>query len=245
MSLPISAVIIVRNGEAHLARTLVSLADCAEIVVLDSGSTDNTVEIASAAGARVEHQSFLGFGPQKNRAVSLAAHHWILSVDADEELDPTARAALANLDLSDPVRCWRIRRRTFIGARELRHGHLNDAPLRLFNRTITRFNDVPVHESVFPSGPQATLDGSILHYAFHDIADLFARGAGYARTKAEQYRAVGRHASPPTLLAHGAAAFVRSYVLRLGALDGAMGVAVALSAAANAVVPMAMADGND
>ena len=153
----ISAVVIVKDGERHLAAVLAALRGCAEIVVLDSGSTDRTVEIARAAGARVEHQAFLGYGAQKNRAVALASHDWILSLDADEILDATGQAALAGLDLSDPRRCWRVRRRTFVGARELRHGHLNDAPVRLFNRTATRFSESIVHESVAPAGPVAVL----------------------------------------------------------------------------------------
>jgi glycosyltransferase involved in cell wall biosynthesis len=238
----VSAVIIVRDGETRLAEVLAALARCtAEIVVLDSGSTDRTVDIARAAGARVEHQPFLGFGPQKNRAVALATHDWILSVDADEVLDEQAIAAITVLDRSDPSRCWRLRRRTFVGARELRHGHLNDAPVRLFNRTATRFNDVPVHESVAPRGPVTVLPGAIRHYAFRDAADLVARGAGYARTKAERYRAAGRRAAAPVLLLRAAGAFLRSYVVKVGFLDGGLGVVSALSAALNATTAMAMA----
>lgn len=241
MSVPVSAVIIVKDGEARLAEVLAALAPCAEVLVLDSGSTDRTLEIARAAGARIEHQAFLGYGPQKNRAVELAAHDWILSVDADEVLDAAGQAALARLDLSDPARCWRLRRRTFVGAVELRHGHLNDEPLRLFNRRSTRFNDVPVHESVAPRGPLARLDGSLAHYAFRDAADLVARGAGYARIKAARFRAQGRSASAPSLVVRAAAAFAKSYLLKAGFLDGRLGVVSALSAALNASTGLAMA----
>lgn len=241
MSLPISAVIIVQDGGPRFAEVLAALRPCAETVVLDSGSGDGTPEVARAAGARVEHQPWLGYGPQKNRAVELAAHDWILSVDADEVLDAAGQRALAGLDLSDPARCWRLRRRTFVGASELRHGHLNDAPLRLFNRRSTRFADAPVHESVAPRGPLATLDGALLHYAFRDAADLVARGAGYARLKAGRYRAAGRTASAPALVARAAAAFAKSYVLKAGFLDGRLGVVSALSAALNATTALAMA----
>ncbi len=241
ISAPISATIIVRNGEAHLARVLAALTPCTEVLVLDSDSTDRTVAITQAAGARVEHQTFLGFGPQKNRAVELARHDWILSLDADEVLDAEAQQALGRMDLSDPTRCFRIRRRTFVGARELRHGHLNDAPVRLFNRTQTRFNEVLVHESVRPAGPVETLPGSIAHYSFCDAADLIARGAGYARAKADRFRQDGRRASPPWLIARAMAAFAKSYVLKAGFLDGGLGVVSALSAAVDATTPLAMA----
>lgn len=241
MSTPISAVIIVKDGERRLAQVLAGCAGCAEVLVLDSGSTDASEAIARSAGARFERQPFLGFGPQKNRAVELAANDWILSIDADEILDDGARLALGGLDLRDPARCWRIRRRTFVGERELRHGHLNDEPVRLFNRTATRFNDVPVHESVAPRGPVATLPGSILHYSFRDAADLVGRGAGYARHKAAIYRARGRRGSAPWLLARAAGAFAKSYVLKAGFLDGRLGVIAALSSALNASTALAMA----
>lgn len=235
----ISAVIIVKDGERHLAAVLAAVRGCAETLVLDSGSTDRTLEIARAAGARIETQAFLGYGAQKNRAIALARNDWILSLDADEVLDAAAQAALAGLDLSDPARCWRLRRRTFVGARELRHGHLNDAPVRLFNRTVTRFSESIVHESVPARGPVAQLGGSAAHYAFRDAADLVARGAGYARLKAQLYREQGRTASAPGLVVRAAAAFAKSYVLKAGFLDGRLGVVSALSAALNATTALA------
>lgn len=241
MTIPISAVIIVKDGERHLARVLAALTGCAEILVLDSGSGDGTEAIARSAGARFERQPFLGFGPQKNKAVAMAAHDWILSVDADEVLDDGARLALPNLALTDPQRSWRIRRRTFVGRRELRHGHLNDAPLRIFNRTATRFNDVPVHESVAETAHVEMMPGALLHYSFRDAAELVARGAGYTRTKAVEYRAKGRRASAAWILARSLAAFAKSYLLKRGFLDGRLGVVVALSAALSASTALAMA----
>ena len=241
----ISAVIIVKDGERHLADVLAAVRGCAEVLVLDSGSTDGTLEIARAARARIEHQDFLGYGAQKNRAVELARHDWILSVDADEVLDAAGQAALPQVMLSDPSRCWRLRRRTFVGSTELRHGHLNDAPVRLFNRTVTRFSDSRVHESVIAKGSVATLGGSLAHYAFRDAADLVGRGGAYARLKAARYRELGRTASAPGLVARSGAAFLKSYVLKAGFLDGRLGVISALSAALNASTALAMASGPD
>ena len=105
--------------------------------------------MATTHGARVEQQSFLGYGPQKCRAVALATHDWILAIDADEILDDEARDAIRRLDLSDPHACWALRRRTFISSREVRHGAWrNDRVLRLFNRTTAGFKPLPVHEEV-------------------------------------------------------------------------------------------------
>jgi glycosyltransferase involved in cell wall biosynthesis len=149
-SLPISCVVITRDAADRLAATLGSAAACGERLVVDSGSTDATVAIARNLGARVEHQPFLGFGPQKRRAVELAAHDWILSLDADEELDTEAVRGLVTLDLSDPERCWAWRRRTFIGGRELRHGPWgHERVLRLFNRTRSGFTAHRVHELAY------------------------------------------------------------------------------------------------
>jgi glycosyltransferase involved in cell wall biosynthesis len=114
---PISAVIITRNAERHLADVLAACEFCAERLVLDSGSTDGTETIVREAGARFERQEFLGYGPQKRRAVELAQHDWILAIDADEVLDEAARRAIAGLDFTDPAACWQFSRRTFIGRR--------------------------------------------------------------------------------------------------------------------------------
>ena len=150
----ISAVIITRDAGRHLAAVLAALDFCAERLVLDSGSADDTVAIAAAAGARVEHQPFLGYGPQKARAITLASHDWILSIDADEVLDGTAAAAIRGLDLADPAACWSLRRRTFVGSREILHGPWqNDRVLRLFNRTRAGFRPLVVHEQVEPPSP--------------------------------------------------------------------------------------------
>ena len=135
--LPVSAVLIVLNGERHLDRVLGALAFCDEILILDSGSTDATREIAARHGARVEHQPFLGYGPQKHRAVELAKHDWILSIDDDEVIDYEAATTIQVLDFADPSRAWRLRRRNYVGAREIRFGQWTpDYTLRLFNTRV-------------------------------------------------------------------------------------------------------------
>ena len=232
----ISAVLITLNAEQHLDRVLSALGGCAEIVILDSGSTDGTRAIAERHGARFEVHPFDGYGPQKRRAVALARHDWVLSVDADEVLE----ADLTGLDLSNPARCFRIRRRNHVGSHEIRHGHWNpDWCVRLFNRTVHTFSDDAVHESVRPTGPVATLPGSLLHYGYADLGDIIRMK--YHRMKAERYRAEGRRASGPLLAARALAAFGRSYVLKSGWRDGPAGVCVALSAAVNATFGLALA----
>ncbi len=234
--------LITRDAQEHLDRVLTAAAACCdEIVVLDSGSRDETEAIARAHGARFHVRDFDGYGPQKRAAVALARNDWILALDADEVLDDTAVAAVRALQLPDrAAACWYLRRRTFIAEREVRHGlWRNDRVLRLFDRRQTDFTADYVHESVPPVGRSAVLPGRLLHYSFPDLAAVFSQR--YMRLKAQRYRARGRRAGPVLLLLRAWWAFVRSYVLRRGFLDGGYGVAIALHAATDAVVALAMA----
>lgn len=239
--LPISAVIIARDAAARIGDVLAALEMCDERLVLDSGSTDETVALARAAGARVEHQPFLGYGPQKRRAVELATHDWILSLDADEVLDAEAQAACRRLDLSDPAACWAVRRRTFVGRREIRHGVWRDERvLRLFNRTTAGFKAIAVHEEVQARRSPRLLAGSILHYSFADCRDVLLRSLRYAPLKAGVLRAKGEPVGAWMLPFRGIAAFVKSYILRSGWRDGGIGFVVALGRVIDSTLPRAL-----
>jgi glycosyltransferase involved in cell wall biosynthesis len=238
---PISAVVITQDADRHLAAVLASADGCAERFVLDSGSTDDTVAIARGVGARIEHQPFLGYGPQKCRAVELAAHDWILSLDADEVLDDEARAAIGRLDLSDPFACFELRRRTFIGTREVRHGPWrDDRVLRVFNRRTAAFKPLPVHEEVIAARRPTLLPGAILHYSYDSCTDVLARSLRYAPLKAGIMRRKGQRPRTFTLPGRALAAFTHSYVVRGGWRDGAAGFVVALSRVIDSTLPRAM-----
>jgi glycosyltransferase involved in cell wall biosynthesis len=239
--LPISAIVITLNAAARIEDVLRGVEMCAERLVLDSGSTDDTVALARAAGARVEHQPFLGYGPQKRRAVELASHDWILSLDADEVLDTEAQAAVGRLDLSDPAACWAIHRRTFVGRREVRHGvWRGERVLRLFNRTTAGFKELAVHEEVESRHAPHLLSGSILHYSFADCRDVLSRSLRYAPLKADVMRAKGESVAVWMLPLRGLAAFVKSYLLRSGWRDGAIGFVVALGRVIDSTLPRAL-----
>jgi len=241
-SIPVSAVVITKNAEDHLDETLRSLAICAEIVVLDSGSTDRTREIAFRHRARWHQHPFDGYGPQKCRAVTLAQHDWILSVDADEVLDHAALMGIATIDwpTADLMTCWRIRRRTFIGDREIKHGHwATERPVRVFNRLATGVEPVLVHESVRATSRVRNLPGALHHYSYADLSEIIR--LDYHRLKAIRYRRAGRRAGGPLLALRAAWAGLHSYVLRGGCLEGGAGVVIALSAAVNATLGLAMA----
>jgi glycosyltransferase involved in cell wall biosynthesis len=237
----ISAVIIAGDSAPHLAAVLAALDFCAERFVLESGPGDGTVAVASAAGARVEHQPFLGYGPQKVRAVALARHDWILSIDADEILDAEAAAAIRGLDLSDPSACWEVRRRTFIGRREIRHGPWqDDRVLRLFNRTRAGFKPLLVHERVEAATPPRLLPGSILHYSYDDLVAVLARPLRYAPLKAALIRETGERVRLWTLPIRATAAFLKAFLLRGGWRDGAAGFVIALARAVESTLPRAL-----
>jgi hypothetical protein len=173
--------------------------------------------------------------------VELAAHDWILSLDADEVLDEEAAAAIRRLDLSDPSACWSLRRRTFIGSREVLHGPWgNERVLRLFNRTTAEFSPHAVHEQVRSARPPQMLPGSILHYSFERLSDVLTRSIRYARPKAGIMRDKGQRVSLVTLPFRAAAMFAKSYLLQGGWRDGGAGFIIALSRVIDSTLPRAM-----
>jgi len=238
---PISAVIICRDGGSELQAALESLAFCSERLVLDSGSTDGSPELARAAGARVEHQPFLGYGPQKRRAVELARHDWILSLDADERLDDGAAAAVRLLALDDPTASYAFRRRTFVGRREIHHGPWGgEQVVRLFNRRTGEITALAVHERVVAPGQPRLLAGSILHHGFPTAADIILRAVRYARPKAGLIRAAGERPRVWALPWRAAGAFAKAYLLQSGWRDGAAGFVIALSRVVDSTLPRAL-----
>ena len=234
--------LVTLDAERHLDRVLAALPPCDQILVMDCGSTDGTRAIASRHGVDWCEHAFDGFGAQKQRAVAAARNDWVFSIDADEILDSEAAAALARIQFAavDPRTCWRISRRTFVGQREIRHGAwVPDRVVRLFHRRHHGFDAAPVHEAVQPSGPVEDLAGSVLHFSYQHMADIFR--PRYHQLKAQKYRDQGRRAGGLTLAFRASWAFTDSYLLRRGFLDGPAGVVVAVSMAASEVVGLAMA----
>ena len=242
-TVPVSAVLITRDAEQWLEAVLRPLAVCDEILILDSGSTDRTREIAETFGTEWHEHSFDGYGPQKRRGVELARNDWVLSIDSDEVLHKETVQAIAAIDwaTADPQKCWKIRRRPFVGRREIRHGHwVPDPVVRLFNRRHYTFSPAPVHESVVPTRPAGTLPGAMAHHSYDDLAEVFR--TDYHRIKAAEYRRLGRKVPGVlNLVSRAAWAFAYSLIIKRGFLDGPAGVVIALSGAVNAVLGLALA----
>ena len=228
---PLLSVTVITKNEAHrIERCLRSVAFADELIVVDSGSSDETVEIARRCGARTSVTAdWPGFGAQKNRALALARGRWVLSLDADEEVDDrlaqSIRETLAN-PAPGPAG-YRVRRRSNFCGVPIRHGDWrDDRVLRLFRRDAARFSDDPVHERVLCPEPHGELDGWLLHDSVDSMADAIEKADRYARLGARKLRDRGRGGLAPALL-HGGWAFVRGYLLRLGFLDGRPGLAIA------------------
>jgi glycosyltransferase involved in cell wall biosynthesis len=226
----LSAIVITRDEAANIGACLDSLAFCDERIVVDSGSTDATVDIAKAKGARVAFHEWRGFGPQKNYALSLATGTWVLSIDADERVTPelagAIKAALANAGADG----FELPRRSSFCGRQMRHsGWWPDYVLRLFRRGKARFDDAIVHERVICDGTVKRLDQPLIHHPVLRLEDALSRMDRYSTASAQALVASGRKVSFLAGIGHGFYAFLRSYVLRAGFLDGAEGFLLAVA----------------
>lgn len=223
--LPLSAVLITKNAARQLDACLASLAFCAEIVVVDSGSTDETAAIAAGHGARVITAEWRGFGPQKQFAVTQAAHDWVLCIDADEcvseRLQQSIRAALA----APAAGAYRFARCNRFMGRYLRHGEgYPDWSLRLFDRRRARWSDDAVHEKVIHDGTPATLAGDLLHDSAESLDSYLTKQNRYTTLAAEEAVARGKRAGAAHLLLSPLLRFIKFYFFRFGFLDGLPGL---------------------
>jgi glycosyltransferase involved in cell wall biosynthesis len=227
-SLPLSLCIIARDAAAELAACVESARFVDDIVVVDSGSRDDTVELATRLGARVLERPFAGFGPQKQAAVAAARHDWVLCLDVDERVTPELAASIARvLSRADPgAAAFAVARRNRFLGRWLNHGEgYPDWNVRLFDRRYARWSDDTVHERVIVDGHAARIDGDLLHASAESLADYVAKQNRYTSLQAEELHRAGRTASFAQIALSPCARFVRLYVFRLGFLDGAAGFA--------------------
>jgi len=222
---PLSAVLISRKAAAVLAPCLESLAFADEIVVVDSGSSDGTAEIAKRFGARLVQKEWLGFGRQKQYAVDQAQNDWVLCLDADETVSPRLAASI-QAALAAPVSpVYRMPRRNRFLGRWLSHGEgYPDWSPRLFNRMNARWSDDLVHEKVLYAVTPGTLQGDLMHDSSDDLTAYLERQNRYTTLAARQAYELGRSASFLHLVMSPVVRFFKFYVFRLGFLDGVPGL---------------------
>jgi glycosyltransferase involved in cell wall biosynthesis len=226
----LTVTIITLNEADHIAAAIDSAAWADQIVVVDSGSTDGTVDIARAKGTTVLSREWSGYVDQKNYAAQAASHDWILSLDADERIPPALATEIRSvLGQEPPMRGYRIPRVTFHFGKWIRTTDFYpDYQTRLYDRRSARWRGKYVHESVTVDGPVGQLASDMEHYSYRDLRDHLDRINQYSTLAARQMHEAGRRAGAVDVLLHPPAAFLRNYVLRRGFLDGTTGLVLSL-----------------
>ena len=231
----LSVVIITRN-EAHIiGNTLQSLQGITDnIVIVDSGSTDDTIAICRNHHAHVIETSWQGYGITKNIGIDAATNDWILSLDADEAIDETLRSTLLQLNFSEENTVYELKYKNFFCNKWIRYGEWSgDKHIRLFNRKTVRWNDAPVHESLqMPDGvKKVRLAGNVLHYTVNNVDEYMAKTIQYAKLNAQKYFLQGKKPGFFKLYIGPMFNFLKHYVFELGFLDGFEGYLIAKTTA--------------
>jgi glycosyltransferase involved in cell wall biosynthesis len=222
----LSVTIITLNEADHIAPAIDSASWADEVIVVDSGSTDGTPDVARAKGATVCTRAWSGYVDQKNYAATLARNGWIFSLDADERIPPPLATEIRTLLATEPpLHGFRVPRVTFHLGRWMRTTDFYpDFQTRLYDRRYARWRGRYVHESVAVDGPVGQLKNELQHYSYRDLWDQLERINQYSTLAARQMHEAGRRANAFDLIAHPPAAFLRNYVLRRGFLDGMAGL---------------------
>lgn len=226
----LGAALIALNAEARLAQCLAALSFADEIVVIDGGSTDSTAAIAQAHGARViVNGDWPGFGPQKNRAIEALTTDWILSIDTDEVVTPELAASIRDAIALPRADVYALDRLSSFCGQWVRHsGWYPDWVPRLFKRGAARFSDDLVHERLVYDTTSERLAGKLLHYSYENFETVLRKVDAYSSAGARQRSAAGQRGSFGQALGRGAWAFIRTYLLRRGFLDGRAGFMIAV-----------------
>lgn len=226
----ISATIITKDEESNIEDCLESLGWVDEIVVLDCGSSDNTVRLARKYTDKVFIEAWRGQGHQKNRAVELAQGPWIFSIDADERVTPALAAEIRAAIAGGELRAYAMRRKNFYRDQWINHcGWWPDWVKRVFQKGEAQFSADVIHDSLQVPSAVGKLNYPLLHYSFKSPQDFLNRAYWYAYNQAKEKHAQGTQASAWTAVSHAVYALFQTYLLRLGFLNGAAGLLIAVS----------------
>ena len=222
---PLSVAIITLNAASQLEECLKSIDFVDDIVVIDSGSTDDTQALAMRYGARVIDQDWLGFGPQKQFAVDSAVHDWVLCLDADERVSPELQTSIKNALENPSTGSFRFPRCNRFLGRYLKHGEgYPDWSLRLFDRRQARWSDDAVHEKVETESPVGELQGDLLHDSAESLSSYLTKQNRYTSLAAEMALAAGKRATFGRLALSPIIRFIKFYFVRQGFRDGLPGL---------------------
>ena len=228
----LSVIVITKNEANNLHDCLASVAWADEIIVVDSGSTDDTLAIAREFTAYVYSHDWPGFGMQKNRALSYASQDWVLSLDADERVTPQLRQEIETVlrNAAGQFAAYDVPRLSSYCGRFMHHsGWHPDYVTRLFKRGFARFSDDLVHERLLVDAPVGKLKSDLLHYSFNDLEQVLRKMDQYSTAGAQKLLSKGKRATLTGAVLHGLWSFLRTYLLRGGFLDGREGFMLAVS----------------
>ncbi len=220
----ISVTVLTKNSQKYLNEVLNALSAFGEVLLFDNGSTDNTLEIAKKySNVTLIQDTFKGFGRTHNEASSAAKNDWILSIDHDEIVTPELINTLSHETL-DPKTIYSISNHNYFNGKWIKGcGWYPDRKFRLYHRGHTQFTDAQVHESIMTSGLKTrALNGPIIHYSYESISDFLQKMQIYSTLFAEQ-NCGKKSSSLGAAILHGLSAFIKSYVIKRGFLDGAEG----------------------
>ncbi len=228
--LPISGVVLTQDEAVNISRCLQSLDLCDELLVVDSGSADDTIPIAESLGARVLSHPWEGYGKQRQYSVGQARHDWVLCLDADEWLsDGLVEAIRAEFDAGPAFKAYSFPRQNFFLGKPLRHGgDYPDRKLRLFHRGHARWNAGVVHAVVEADAPARSLHQDLMHYTAENLDAAVAKWARFASMQAQEMRAAGVRPSLRKLLINPLSRFTKLYFIKQGLRDGVAGFSMAV-----------------
>lgn len=228
--LPLSVAIITKNEEDRLPGCLASVSFAAEVVVVDSGSTDQTVDIAQRFGARVYVEPWQGFGRQKQLAIDRCRHDWVLVLDADERVGAEAQAEISEVLATGTCVAYSFPRKNYFCGRWLKYaGWWPDRVVRLFRKDSARMSERSVHESLEVHGPVGALHHPLIHYANKGLEQTLSKVNQYSSAGANELFAQGKTASVAKALLRAAWSFCYNYILRGGFFDRGEGLIMAVS----------------
>ena len=234
---PVSVTIIALNEESHIRQAIESVQWAEEIIVVDSGSTDQTVEIAQSLGAKVIYHKWPGYGQQKNFAQSQASYDWVLNLDADEVISPESRDEICDQLMrvaqeGTSTRGFYFPRKTFYLMRWIRYGGwYPNYLLRLADRRFARWSEPNVHEQLLVEGETQKLNHPLLHYAFSSIEDQIHTNLRFSRLGSQDLLKKGKKPSLIKLILKPIGKFIETYILKRGMLDGLPGLIISVNAA--------------
>lgn len=220
----ITATILTKNNEKTIARTLESTKFLSEVIILDNGSTDKTLEIAASyPHVKIEKHSFIGFGPLHNLAAKASSNDWILSIDSDEVITPELQKELQSISLNTSSTYSFPFKNYFNGKHIKWCGWYPDRHTRLYHREVARFSSEILHEKILGADLNSvSLNAPIVHYSYNSISDFLKKMERYSTLFAEQYKGK-RRSSLCTAVLHGFFAFFKSYILKRGIFGGREG----------------------